>query len=134
MPKRYVNKAKKKLKGKSIPDNSITMADVFKEYAMPVLLEVEDDLNAVRFVALVALGCWNLALFPEDQIENHKQEFLNEIVKDVDDYLIAEKMVNYLISRKLFLFDDYKHLIIDVEIYPHEEGWQRVVTGLDLNS
>ncbi len=107
-------------------------SEVFKEYAMPILSEAEDDLDALRFAALLAKMCWNLTLFPEDQIERHKYELIDSIVKDINDFPIVERMVDFLISRKLLLFDEFKWFIIDVNIYPHEKGWKMMVTCLEL--
>jgi len=118
---------KKKQKARLIMTNS----EVFKEYAMPFLSEAEDDLNALRFAALVAMICWNLTLFPEDQIERRKYELIDSLVKDINDFPIVERIVDFLVSRKLLLFNEFKSLIVDVNIYPHKEGWKMIVTGLE---
>jgi len=105
------------------------VSELIEELAEPWLEFIEDDDQGKGIIEL-AMIAWNIALLPEDEIEDNIAWFIDEMqVEDPADCVLIEMMLVGLIERKLMLFPDVRRYIVDYEMVVVDDTLQLVVAS-----
>ncbi|MBF0344990.1 MAG: hypothetical protein HQL06_12270 [Nitrospirae bacterium] len=106
-----------------LPHRQKKMSEVIKEYAKPLLYEVE-TIEQQKQVLEIAIFCWNVSLLSDDERAKAVEKLVNA---DKSPKHEAVEMFTSMISRKLNEFHDINRKTMAYEITENENG------GLSLN-
>ena len=111
------------------------MSQTIIDFAQP-LLEVSKNKDDERKALILAIAIWNLSLQPQDILFKYKNEIKRNLYKTDEMNKLSEPdedVLNYMIERKNWLFENIKRMVVDYELIDTPKGLHLNVVSAEVN-